>query len=115
MNWILLSVFANVTATFFLKLSSTTTSKLSISDTRTVSLVAALAAYFVAFISYRQSILSLEVSTAYALITSATAMLVGLMGVMIFGDTLSAIKVIGFILICVGIIFVSMAATPINP
>lgn len=115
MNWIILSVFANVTATFFLKLSSTTTSALSIRDARVASLAAALAAYFVAFISYRQSLVSLQVSTAYALITSSTAMLVGLMGVMIFGDTLGTIKVIGFILICVGIIFISMTATPLNP
>ncbi len=64
MNWISLSVFANVTATFFLKISSTTASTVSTRDARITSLVAALAAYFVAFISYRQSLVSLQVSNA---------------------------------------------------
>lgn len=114
MNWIFLSILANVAATFCLKLSSATAFSASSWHTKTTSLAAALCAYFVAFISYRQSLLSLQVGTAYALITSCTAILVGLMGVMIFGDSIDAIKVIGFILICIGIICISMTTDPIN-
>ena len=115
MNWIILSVLSNVTATFFLKISSTIASpSLTFNYSKIASLVAALIAYFFAFISYRQSLVSFQVGTAYALITSSTAMLVGLMGVLIFGDNFGMIKAIGFVLLCIGIILISITASPLN-
>jgi multidrug transporter EmrE-like cation transporter len=115
MNWIFFSVIANVTATFFLKISAMHSSVLgSGKSVKIASIIAALYAYFFAFISYRQTLVSFQVGTAYALITSSTAILVGLMGAVVFGETISLNYIIGLLLICAGIILISIQTVSLN-
>ena len=110
MIWIILSVFANTTATVFLKISSLPHLASSFKWPEYVYLVAALFAYFLAFLAYRQSLLHFQVGFAYASITSLTAIVVCFVGVVAFGDIINVAKLLGFMLICAGIAMLAASA-----
>lgn len=107
MKWILLSVLANTSATVFLKIAATHASTVSPGVNRLLFYAASLLSYAFAFVTYRQSLFHYSVGVSYASITSSTALLVGLIGVTVFSELLTANKVVGFALICAGIFFLS--------
>jgi multidrug transporter EmrE-like cation transporter len=113
MIWIFLSVFANTTATIFLKISSLPAVGSSYKWSEYVYLIAALFAYLLAFLSYRQSLFHFQVGFAYATITSLTAIVIGFVGVAAFGDIINVTKLIGFVLICAGIAMLASSSPAI--
>ena len=105
MLWIFLSVISNATATVLLKistLSSPSASPVSITG-GLAFLFPVLVAYALALIAYRQSMIHFPVSIAYAIITSLTMLVVGVIEVFAFGETLHANRLVGLLLVCIGI------------
>ncbi len=108
MKWLIFAVFANAIATVFLKLAAMQSTAVVVNEVaRWTLLAAALLAYGAAFGAYHQSLIHYQVGVAYASITSATAILVGLIGVAIFGEVLTVNKALGLALICAGIVLLS--------
>ncbi len=104
MFWIFLSVISNTIATILLKIDTLASTPPAFSGSFSVKgLIPVLLAYALALFSYRQALIDFQVSVAYAIITSLTTLLVGLTGIVVFGEFLSVGKIIGFIFVSVGV------------
>ena len=100
MLWIVLSVIANATASILLKISSLSHETGLRGGFNTLL---ALFAYGIAFIFYRQSLIRLELSIAYPTITALSALILSVAGVLVFNEAVNLPKVLGLILISIGI------------
>lgn len=115
--WVIISIFANVSAGIFLRLTSRSTThnaaeiskQFSIPPTETlIFLFFALSSYAIAFVGYAMALKNLRVSLAYVLITAATFMLLACYDVLFADAELSWQKIIAVPLIIGGLAFYSM-------
>lgn len=98
--WCALAALASALATFLIKLSSQHGPDLTLH--RLLLLGAAGGTYAFGFICYSVALQKLDMSIAYPVMTGIAMAMVAVLGIMIMGESLSAGKVVGMILIAAG-------------
>lgn len=98
--WCALAALASALATFLIKLSSQHGPDLNLH--RLLLLGAAGGTYAFGFICYSVALQKLDMSVAYPVMTGIAMAMVAVLGIMIMGESLSAGKIVGMILIAAG-------------
>lgn len=98
--WCALAALASALATFLIKLSSQYGADLNLQ--RLLFLGAAGATYAFGFVCYSVALQKLDMSIAYPVMTGIAMALVAVLGIAILGESLTAGKVAGMLLILAG-------------
>ena len=102
-SWIVLAaaIACEVAGTVFMKLSN--------SLTRWVWIPPMLFAYILALLGLALALRTIEVGIAYAVWAAAGTLLIALVGILFFGESLSLIKVVAIILVIAGVVGLNIA------
>nr|WP_029011119.1 multidrug efflux SMR transporter [Azospirillum halopraeferens] len=103
MGWIYLSVAIvfEVTGTVFLKMSD--------GMSRLGPALVVLACYSVSFTLLALTLKTLEVGIAYAIWSAVGTAAIAVLGILVFGESVSAAKVAGLVLIVAGVVSLNLA------
>ena len=111
MKWIILvlGILSNASASVLIKVAMTGASEpiqLSrpLSIIGNIPLVTGLSLYGLAFILYAIALTYLPLGVAHPILTSGSIALVSIASVVLFGETLSSINMIGLLLIIIGVV-----------
>ena len=102
MKWVLLG------AAIVLEVFATTALKLSDGFTRIWWGVAMAAAYLLCFGCLTLAIKTLDVGTAYAIWAGVGTSLVAVVGLLVFGEQFSVVKIVGIVLVVAGVIAINL-------
>jgi small multidrug resistance pump len=102
-SWVVLAaaIACEVAGTVFMKLSN--------SLTRWVWIPPMLVAYILALLGLALALRTIEVGIAYAVWAAAGTLLIAIIGIVYFGESLSLIKVVAIILVIAGVIGLNLA------
>jgi small multidrug resistance pump len=102
-SWIVLAaaIACEVAGTVFMKLSN--------SLTRWVWIPPMLFAYILALLGLALALRTIEVGIAYAVWAATGTLLIALVGVVFFGESLSLIKVVAIVLVIAGVVGLNLA------
>ena len=102
-SWIVLAaaITCEVAGTVFMKLSN--------SLTRWVWIPPMLFAYILALLGLALALRTIEVGIAYAVWAATGTLLIALVGVVFFGESLSLIKVVAIVLVIAGVVGLNLA------
>ena len=102
-SWIVLAaaIACEVAGTVFMKLSN--------SLTRWGWIPPMLVAYILALLGLALALRTIEVGIAYAVWAAAGTLLIAVIGILFFGESISLVKVIAIILVIVGVIGLNLA------
>ena len=108
-SWLILAVAiaCEVAGTIFMKLSE--------SLTRWVWIPPMLTAYLLALLGLSLALKTIEVGIAYAVWVAAGTLLIAVIGVLFFGESLSPIKVAAIVLVVLGVIGLNLADSSAHP
>jgi len=102
-SWIVLAaaIACEVAGTVFMKLSN--------SLTRWVWIPPMLFAYILALLGLAMALRTIEVGIAYAVWAATGTLLIALVGIVFFGESLSVIKVVAIVLVIAGVVGLNLA------
>ena len=103
--WVILTV------AILLELSGTTCLKLSHGFTRFLPSVGVVVFYLGSFYLMAQSLKSMEVGIVYAIWSGVGTALIAVVGVLAFGESVTAFKILGLLMIIGGTFLLRMAST----
>src|SRR5882672_9564149 len=107
-SWVVLAaaIACEVAGTIFMKLSD--------SLTRWVWIPPMLITYVLALLGLALALRTIEVGVAYAVWAASGTLLIALIGILFFGETLSVIKVVAMALVIAGVIGLNLADSAVN-
>lgn len=94
----------------FLELSGTICLKLSDGFTRLLPAVGVICFYISSFALMAQSLKTLEVGIVYAIWSGVGTAMIAMVGVLAFGETVTALKIVGLLMIIGGSIMLRIAS-----
>ena len=102
-NWVVLAaaIAFEVAGTIFMKLSD--------SLTRWAWIPPMLVAYVLALLGLALALRTIEVGIAYAVWAACGTLLIALIGILFFGESLSLIKLVAIILVIAGVVGLNLA------
>jgi small multidrug resistance pump len=102
-SWIVLAaaIVCEVAGTIFMKFSN--------SLTRWIWVAPMLVAYVLALLGLALALRTIEVGIAYAVWAASGTLLIALVGIVFFGESLSLIKVVAIVLVVAGVIGLNLA------
>ncbi|PYR69867.1 MAG: hypothetical protein DMF87_21405 [Acidobacteria bacterium] len=102
-SWIVLAaaIACEVAGTIFMKFSN--------SLTRWIWIGPMLVAYLLALLGLALALRTIEVGVAYAVWAACGTLLIALIGIVFFGESLSLIKIVAMILVIAGVIGLNLA------
>jgi small multidrug resistance pump len=102
-SWIVLAaaIVCEVVGTVFMKLSN--------SLTRWIWIPPMLLAYVLALLGLALALRTIEVGIAYAVWAAAGTLLIALVGIVFFGESVSLIKVVAIVLVIAGVVGLNLA------
>ena len=103
--WIILTV------AILLELSGTTCLKLSHGFTRPLPSAGVVLFYLGSFYLMAQSLKTMEVGIVYAIWSGVGTALIAVVGVLVFGESVTAFKILGLLMIIGGTFLLRMAST----
>lgn len=108
-SWLILAVAiaCEVAGTIFMKQSE--------SLTRWVWIPPMLVAYLLALLGLSLALRTIEVGIAYAVWAATGTLLIALIGVVFFGESLSPVKVVAMVLVVLGVIGLNLADAAARP
>jgi small multidrug resistance pump len=89
----------------------TTALKVSNGFTRLWPSVATVVGYAISFVLLAQVLKSMAVGTAYAIWSALGTALIVVIGVLFFGESLGPVKVVGIVLVIVGVVLLNLTTT----
>jgi small multidrug resistance pump len=104
--WLFLAIALEVAATVFMKLSD--------GFSRIIPSAIMGVLYALSFVPLAIALKKMEVGTAYAVWSAVGTAMVTVVGVFLFKETVSAMKIISIAMIIVGVVFLSMSSGPDN-
>jgi len=107
-SWVVLAaaIACEVAGTIFMKLSD--------SLTRWVWIPPMLITYVLALLGLALALRTIEVGVAYAVWAASGTLLIALIGILFFGESLSVIKVVAMALVIAGVIGLNLADSAVN-
>ncbi|SMH57639.1 DMT family transporter [Azospirillum agricola] len=106
MSWLYLG------AAIALEVIATSALKMSDGLTKPWPVAVVVLGYVAAFALLAQALKTMEVGIAYAVWSAAGTAAIAAIGVLVFGETLSAMKVLGVVLIVAGVVSLHVAGGP---
>ena len=103
--WLILAI------AIFLELSGTICLKLSYGFSRLFPSIGVICFYLGSFVLMAQSLKTLEVGIVYAIWSGVGTALIAVVGVLAFGESITAFKILGLLLIIGGTFLLRMAAS----
>jgi small multidrug resistance pump len=102
--WLFLAIALEVAATVFMKLSD------GFSKILPTAIMGVL--YALSFVPLAIALKKMEVGTAYAVWSAVGTAMVTMVGIFLFKETVSAMKIASIAMIIVGVVFLSMSSAP---
>ena len=102
--WLFLAIALEVAATVFMKLSD--------GFSRIIPTAMMGVLYALSFVPLAIALKKMEVGTAYAVWSAVGTAMVTMIGILLFKETVSAMKIISIAMIIVGVVFLSMSSAP---
>ena len=104
-SWVVLAaaIACEVAGTIFMKLSD--------SLTRWAWIPPMLVAYVLALLGLALALRTIEVGVAYAVWAACGTLLIALIGILFFGESLSLIKLVAIVLVIAGVVGLNLADT----
>ena len=108
-SWIVLAaaIACEVAGTIFMKLSE--------SLTRWAWIPPMLVAYILALLGLALALRTIEVGIAYAVWAACGTLLIAVIGILFFGESLSLIKLVAILLVIAGVVGLNLADTAAHP
>lgn len=71
------------------------------------SILAGIACFVLALVAYSYVLSRMNLSVAYPIMTGAGFLIIGIVSALVFKESLKLLQIVGFALICLGILFAS--------